>query len=137
MGQCSLPSLVAEPKNKKNVLRNDVIGQLSELGLKWSGDNVSSAGETLIRSLTNCLRHIDGQHEVFTPSVNFVQTRHQLQRESEQSVPPVHFFVHVCLCIHQVFLCMFCVKWSVLTIHVLCVLCIMKSVPTGFTSCVS
>ena len=40
MGQRSLLSLVAEPKNKKDVLRNYVIGQLSELGLKWSGDNV-------------------------------------------------------------------------------------------------
>jgi len=91
MGQCSLPLLVAEPKNKKDVLRNDVISQLSELGLKWSGDNVSSAGEMLVRSLTNCLWYIDGQHEVFSQksveipecfgvSVNFVQTRHQLQR---------------------------------------------------------
>ena len=34
MGQRSLPSLVAELKDKKDVLRNDVIGQLSELGLK-------------------------------------------------------------------------------------------------------
>jgi len=60
MGQRSLPILVAEPKNKKDVLRNDVIGQLSELGLKWSGNKVSSAGETLVRSLTNCLWYIDG-----------------------------------------------------------------------------
>ena len=60
MGQRSLPLLVDEPKNKKDVLRNDLIGQLSELGLKWSGDNVSSAGETLVRSLTNCLWYIDG-----------------------------------------------------------------------------
>ena len=66
MGQSSLPSLVAEPKNKKDVLRNDVIAQLSELGLKWRGNDVSSAGETLVRSLTNCLWNIDGQHEVFS-----------------------------------------------------------------------
>jgi len=108
MRQCSLPSHVAEPKNKKDVPRNDVIGQLSELGLKWSGDNVSSAGETLVRSLTNCLWYINGQHEVFTPSVNFVQTRHQLQTESEQSVPPVRFIV--CF-VHP----------STISLHVLCV----------------
>ena len=69
MGQRSLPSLVAEPKKKKDVLRNDVIGQLSDLGLKWSGGKVSSAGETLVRSLTNCLWYIDGQHEVFAKGV--------------------------------------------------------------------
>ena len=96
MGQRSLPLLV-ELKNKKDVLRNDVIGQLSELGLKWSDDNVSSAGETLVRSLTNCLWYIDGQHEAFSQrsveipecfgvSVNFVQTRHPLQRESERDI---------------------------------------------------
>ena len=64
MGQRSLPSLVAEPKNKEDVLRNDVIGQLSELGLKWSGNNISSAGETLVRSLTNCLWYIDGNRRL-------------------------------------------------------------------------
>lgn len=64
MGQCRLPPLVAEPKNKKNVLRNDVIGHLSGLGLKWSGIDVLSAGEILVTSLTNSLWFIDGQNEV-------------------------------------------------------------------------
>ena len=109
MRQHSLPSPDTEPKNKKDVLRYDVIGQLSELGLKWNGDNVSSAGETLVRSLTNCLWYIDGQHEVFTPSVNFVQTRHQLQSLNSQFHPYVSLYV---LCIHQLFLCMFCVSNS-------------------------
>ena len=147
MGQCSLPLLVDEPKNKKDVLRNYLTGQLSELGLKWSDDNVSSAGETLVRSLTNCLWYIDGQHEVFSQrsveipecfgiSVNFVQTGHQLQRESEQSVPPVRFFVHVCfvhpstislhvLCKivsfdHSSSLCVVCIKKSVLHFQIVC-----------------
>ena len=40
-----LPSLVNEPKNKKDVMRNDVIGHLFEFGLKWSGNDASSAGE--------------------------------------------------------------------------------------------
>ena len=66
MGHRSLPSLVVEPKTKKDILRNDVIGQLSELGLKWHGNDVSSAGEALVRSLTNSLWYIDGQHEVFS-----------------------------------------------------------------------
>ena len=66
MGQCSLPSLVVEPKNKKDVVRNNVIGHLFELGLKWSDDDVSSAGEPLVRSLTNCLWYIDGHHEVLS-----------------------------------------------------------------------
>lgn len=69
IGQRSLPSSVAEPKNKKDVLRNDVIAQLSELGLKWRGNDVSSAGETLVRSLTNCLWYIDGHHEVLAKGV--------------------------------------------------------------------
>lgn len=35
MGQCSLPSCsLIEPKNRKDVLRNDVIDHLSELGVK-------------------------------------------------------------------------------------------------------
>ena len=67
MGQCShLPSRIIKPKNRKDVMRNDVIGHLSELGLKWSGNDASSAGEALVRSLTNCLWYIDGQHEVLS-----------------------------------------------------------------------
>ena len=108
MGQRSLPSLVAELKNKKDVLRNDAIGQLSELGLKWSG-----------------------------PSVNFVKTRHQLQRKV-WTVRSTHTFLCTCF-VHP----------STISLHVLCqivssdhssslcVVCIKKSVPTGFTLCVS
>lgn len=48
MGQCCLPPLVAEPKNRKDVLRNNVIGHLSAIGLKWSGNDVLSAGKTLL-----------------------------------------------------------------------------------------
>ena len=66
MGQCSLHSLVVEPKNKKDVVRNDVIGHLSELGLKWIGSDVCLPGEALIQSLTNCLWHIDGHHKVLS-----------------------------------------------------------------------
>ena len=70
LAQPTLPSTIAEPKNKKQQLRNDVISFLSNKGLKWHGSEIPSSGEAFVKAMVDTLWLIDGQHDFFR-SLNF------------------------------------------------------------------
>ena len=65
LGQPTLPPKIAEPKNKKQQLRNDVISFLSNKELKWHGSEIPSSGEAFMKAMVDTLWQIDGQHDVF------------------------------------------------------------------------
>ena len=46
--QKSMPDMIADPKNSKQRLFNDVISFLTERGCKWRNSDVSSAGMSLL-----------------------------------------------------------------------------------------
>lgn len=63
--QPTLPSTIADPRNKKQQLRNDVICFLSTRGLKWRASEIASSGEAFMKAIVDTLWQIDGQHDVF------------------------------------------------------------------------
>ena len=63
--QLTLPSLIENPKNKKQKLRNDFISFLSKKNIKWHADEVASSGEAFIKAVVDALWEIDGHHDVF------------------------------------------------------------------------
>ena len=65
LAQRTLPSTIAEPRNKKQHLRNDVISFLSNQELKWHGSEIPSSGEAFMKAMVDTLWQIDGQHDVF------------------------------------------------------------------------
>ena len=65
LAQPTLPSTIAEPRNKKQQLRNDVISFLSNQELKWHGSEIPSSGEAFMKAMVDTLWQTDGQHGVF------------------------------------------------------------------------
>ena len=65
LAQPTLSSTIAEPRNKKQQLRNNVISFLSNQDLKWHGSKIPSSGEAFVKAMVDTLWQIDGQHDVF------------------------------------------------------------------------
>ena len=61
----ALPPTIAEPRNKKQQLHNDLISFLSKKHLKWHAGEIASSGETFMKTMVDTLWEIDEQHDVF------------------------------------------------------------------------
>jgi len=64
LAQPTLPSTIAEPKNKKQQLRNDVISFLSNKYLKWHGSEIPSSGEAFVKAMVDTFWVINGHKEL-------------------------------------------------------------------------
>lgn len=60
-----LPSIIAEPKNRKEKLYNDIISFLSESQLGWINDP-AQYGKPFVTELCNVLWFVDGHHGVLS-----------------------------------------------------------------------
>ena len=61
----TLPSLVVNPRNRKQKLRNDILNLLEHNNLVFKRSKVSGIGEQLVQGLNEMLWYVDGHHKVF------------------------------------------------------------------------
>ena len=69
----TLPSLIDNPKTRKQKLSNDVL-DLHVFSMVFKHSEVASVGEQVVQALTNTLWYVDGHHEVIKslfPTSNF------------------------------------------------------------------
>ena len=59
-----LPNRIAEPRNKKESLYNDVLDLLDSKSVKWRTTEIESSGKNFVQALTNCLWYIDGHQGI-------------------------------------------------------------------------